>query len=117
MEKSLIDYLKQIPDFRHPSGRRPPLWLVLLIIILGMMSGYWGCRGLRRFIERHRTQLIKELEIPQARVPSYSTVRRVMIGSDYHQLTKVFNEWVNQFRKTRITEISVLYYLFVASLE
>ena len=40
MEKSLIDYLKQIPDFRHSSGTRHPLWLVLLIIILGMMSGY-----------------------------------------------------------------------------
>ncbi len=46
MEKSLIDYLKQIPNFRHSSGRRHPLWLVLLIIILGMMSGYWGYRGL-----------------------------------------------------------------------
>jgi hypothetical protein len=33
MDKSLIDYLKQIPDCREPHGLRHPLWLVLLIII------------------------------------------------------------------------------------
>ena len=98
MEKSLINYLKQIPDFRHPSGRRHPLWLVLLITILGIMSGNIGYRSIERFIERHRTELIKELKIPKARVPSYSTVRRVMKGLDYCELTKAFNEWANQFR-------------------
>ena len=42
LDKSLIDYLKQIPDERTASGRRHPLWLILLIMILGIMSGYWG---------------------------------------------------------------------------
>ncbi|WP_366511388.1 transposase family protein [Moorena sp. SIO4A1] len=63
MEKSLIDYLKEIPDHRSPHGLRHPLWLVLLIIIMGMMSGYWGYRQLGRFVERHRTQLISRLKI------------------------------------------------------
>ncbi len=65
MDKSLIDYLKQIPDSRNPHGCRHPLWLVLLIIIMGMMSGYWGYRQLGRFVERHRRALIQLLEIPQ----------------------------------------------------
>lgn len=78
-DKSLIDYLKQIPDERHAGGRRHSLWLILLIMILGIMSGYWGYRGLGRFVERHRRQLIETLEIPAARVPSYSTLRRVMM--------------------------------------
>ena len=38
------------------------------------MSGYWGYRGLGRFVERHRRQLIETLMIRQARVPSYSTI-------------------------------------------
>ena len=58
MDKSLIAYLKQIPDHRDPHGLRHPLWLVLLIIIMGMMSGYWGYRQLGRFVERHRRELI-----------------------------------------------------------
>ena len=97
LDKSLIDYLKQIPDERVPNGRRHPLWLILLIMILGIMSGYWGYRGLGRFVERHRRQLIDTLKIPGARVPSYSTIRRVMMQLDYQAVTHVFNEWASQY--------------------
>ena len=96
-DKSLIDYLKQIPDKRDASGKRHPLWLILLIMILGMMSGYWGYRGLGRFVERHRRQLIDTLKIRGARVPSYSTIRRVMMQVDYQAVTQVFNEWASQY--------------------
>ena len=96
MEKSLIDYLKQIPDPRDPHGLRHPLWLVLLLIIMGIMSGYWGYRQLGRFVERHRRELIKRLQIPKARVPSYSVIRRVMLALDYEQLQLVFNQWSQQ---------------------
>jgi hypothetical protein len=95
LEKSLIDHLKQIPDQRVPNGRRHPLWLILLLMILGIMSGYWGYRGLGRFVERHRRQLIEILDIPQARVPSYSTIRRVMMELDYQAVTQVFNDWAS----------------------
>ena len=97
LDKSLIDYLKRIPDEREAGGRRHPLWLILLIMILGIMSGYWGYRGLGRFVERHRRQLIETLKIPQARVPSYSTIRRVMMSLDYEAVTKVFNDWASQY--------------------
>ena len=97
LNKSLVDYLKEIPDHRDTHGRRHPLWLILLIMILGIMSGYWGYRGLGRFVERHRRQLIQVLNIPQARVPSYSTLRRVMIDLDYEAVTQVFNDWASQY--------------------
>ena len=96
-DKSLIDYLKEIPDERNAGGRRHPLWLILLIMILGIMSGYWGYRGLGRFVERHRRQLIDTLKIPGARVPSYSTIRRVMMELDYQAVTQVFNDWASQY--------------------
>ena len=97
MDNSLIDYLKQIPAHRAPHGCRHPLWLVLLIIIMGMMSGYWGYRQLGRFVERHRRELIKRLQIPKARVPSYSTIRRVMLDLDYEKLQEVFKQWSKQY--------------------
>ncbi|NEQ12176.1 MAG: ISAs1 family transposase [Moorea sp. SIO4E2] len=56
-------------------------------------SGYYGYRSLGRFTERHRRALITELKIPNATVPSYSTLRRVMMGLDYTQLRLVFNQW------------------------
>ncbi|MGD1698400.1 ISAs1 family transposase [Dapis sp. BLCC M229] len=99
MEKTLIDYLKEIPDFRDPKGCRHPLWLVLLIMIMGIISGYWGYRQLGRFTQRHRLSLIKLLNIPQARVPSYSTIRRVMVQLDYQKLQIAFNQWSQEYSK------------------
>ena len=104
MEKGLIDYLKDIPDIRERQGCRHEQWLVLLIMIMGIASGYWGYRGLGRFVERHRRELIKLLSIPQARVPSYSTIRRVMMGLDYEQLTKTFNQWASQYGNLPVHE-------------
>jgi hypothetical protein len=97
LDQSLIDYLKNVPDERNPNGRRHPLWIILLIIIMGIMSGYWGYRGLGTFIERHRRTIVKILKIPQARVPSYSTIRRVMMQIDYQVLASIFNEWASQY--------------------
>ena len=48
---------------------------------------------------RHRRQLIDALKIPGARVPSYSTIRRVMMQIDYQELTQVFNEWASQYTR------------------
>jgi hypothetical protein len=38
MEKTLIDYLKTVEDHRALRGRRYPLWLMLLLVILGTLS-------------------------------------------------------------------------------
>ena len=96
-DKSLIDYLQEIPDERDPHGKRHPQWLILLIMIMGIMSGYWGYRELGRFVERHRRELIKMFQVSRAEMPSYSTIRRVMMQLDYEQLTKVFNGWASQY--------------------
>lgn len=55
--------------------------------IMGIMSGYWGYRGLGRFIERHRRELIIMFQVSRAEMPSYSTIRRVMMNLDYEQLS------------------------------
>jgi hypothetical protein len=96
-DKSLIDYLKEIPDERDPHGRRHPLWLILLLIIMGIMSGYWGYRGLGRFVERHRREFITIFQVSRAEMPSYSTIRRVMMILDYKVLAKIFNQWASQY--------------------
>ena len=76
MSKSTIDYLKEVPDPRGKQGSRNDLWQILLIIIMGIMSGHKGYRGLERFVERHRRTLIKLLALKQGTAPSYSTLRR-----------------------------------------
>ncbi len=90
---SLIEKLKQVKDFRKDKGKRHPLWIVLVVIILGTMLGYSGYRELGEFAKNNRHRLSKEFNIIPERVPSYSTIRRVMMGVDWQSLLKMFNEW------------------------
>jgi hypothetical protein len=91
---SLIEHLKQVPEFRAARGQRHELWLVLLLIILDAMPGYWGYRPLAEFVEVYGKDICQKLElVSDTPLPSYSTFRRVMQGLDYHDLAKVFTNW------------------------
>jgi len=96
MSKSFVDYLKEIPDPRKPQGSTQDFWKLLLIITMGIMSGYHGYRGLGRFVERHRRSLIQQLKLKDGKAPSYSTMRRVMMNVDYEKLNNGFNSWVRE---------------------
>lgn len=91
---SLIDYLKQVPDFR--TQPRYPLWVVLLLVILGTMSNCLGYRALGDFAARHQAVLLDLLELPHQRLPSYSTIRQVMIRINFEDMTNAFNAWASE---------------------
>jgi len=97
----LIEKLKQVNDFRKDKGKRHPLWIVLVVIILGTMLGYSGYRELGEFAKNNlpwakskgRHRLSQKFNIIPERVPSYSTIRRVTMGVYWQSLLKMFNEW------------------------
>jgi hypothetical protein len=93
MSTNLIEELKKIEDVRTKTGRRHSLWLILLIIIMGTMSGYLGYRALGDFVNRHHEALIKTLKVPKNRLPSYSTIRKVMMEIDFEEFIRVLNNW------------------------
>ena len=101
MSKSIIDHLKEVPDPRGAQGSRDDLWQILLIIIMGIMSGHKDYRPLERFVERHRRTLIKLLALKHGTVPSYSTLRRMMIDVDYAKLNSAFNNWAQEQPRPR----------------
>ncbi|QYO63865.1 ISAs1 family transposase [Leptolyngbya sp. 7M] len=90
---TLIEALQTIPDHRRGAGRRYPLWVLLLLIILGTMSGYRGYRGLARFMQRHQGHLAEQLGLPRAELPSYSTIRRLLLEIDFNAVADAFNTW------------------------
>ena len=77
---------------------------------MGMMSGYWGYRQLGRFVERHRRTLIQLFQIPKSRVPSYSTLRRVMMRLDYHQLQTIFGFGAFRTHPTQDSKVGFIPY-------
>lgn len=90
---TLIEALQSIPDPRKASGRRYPLWVFLLLILLGTMSGYRGYRGLARFMERHQEHLATRLGLVRAELPSYSTIRRLLNLVDFDAVAEAFSQW------------------------
>ena len=90
---SLITHLKLIPDFR--TEPRYPLWVILLLVIMGTMSGAQGYRALEHFVARHQSVLLELLELPHKRLPSFSTLRRIMVRLDFEALTVAFNAWAS----------------------
>ncbi|WP_373539907.1 transposase family protein [Chamaesiphon sp.] len=80
MTTNLIEQLKLVEDFRTTDGRRHPLWLVLLFVIMETMNGASGYRACGDFVKRHQQELIETFGISRHGVPSYSTIRRVMMG-------------------------------------
>jgi hypothetical protein len=45
----LISYLKAIPDARMRRGVRFPAWYLLLVAVLGILSGCQSLRDLERY--------------------------------------------------------------------
>jgi hypothetical protein len=93
MGANLIKQLKQVEDFRTTDGRRHPLWLLLLFVIMGTMSGYVGYSAWGDFVKRHRRKLIETFGIQKHSFPSYSTIRRIVMGVDFDKLAAKFNDW------------------------
>jgi len=93
---NLIAFLKKVKDFRRGQGQRYPLWLILLIIIFGLMTGNLGYRSLGDFAQAHQSTILSYFRIRRGQMPSYSTIRRVMMGVDWSNLIEVFNEWAYQ---------------------
>lgn len=95
MEASLIKSLQKIRDFRAAQGRRYPLWLILLLIIMGTLSGCRGYQALEDFGVRHYEALSEKLGLTVNRLPSDTTFRRILHRLDFHLLTQEFGQWAS----------------------
>jgi hypothetical protein len=71
----LISSLRSIPNARMRRGVRIPAWYLLLVAVLGILSGCQSLRDLERFAIRHHAVLTEALEIELRRPPSDSSFR------------------------------------------
>ena len=78
MEASLIQSLQEIKDFRTLLRRRYPLWLILLSVIMGTISGCRSYYALEDFGTRHYGAVSEKLGLTVTRLPSDTTFRRIL---------------------------------------
>jgi hypothetical protein len=93
MGANLIQSLQEIRDFRAAQGRRYPLWLILLLIVMGTISGCRSYYALEDFGTRHYGAVSEKLGLTVTRLPSDTTFRRILQRLDFHQLVQKFEQW------------------------
>jgi hypothetical protein len=99
---NLIEHLKQVRDFRTQPHYE--LWVILLLVVMGVLSGCMSYRALEDFVARHQTALLELLDLPYARLPSYSTIRKAIERISYQSLTEAFNAWAIKTIEMQPTE-------------
>ena len=95
MGANLIQSLQEIRDFRASQGRRYPLWLILLLVIMGTISGCRSYYALEDFGARHYGEVSEQLGLKVTRLPSDTTFRRILQKLDFQTLAIQFEQWVN----------------------
>ena len=101
--KKFIEYLNELPDVRRKAGQRHHQNFVLMIALFATMSGYIGYRAIGSFIVKHREDLIALFKPDKDRVPSYSTVRRVLMKLNAKSFQQAYQKWLADVRSARAT--------------
>lgn len=96
MSKSIMCYLKELPDGRRAAGRRHEQAFILLLVLMSTMSGYQGYRSIGDFITRNERELLACFKPKKGRLPTFYTVRRVIQHLDFNQLSDSFYRWSQQ---------------------
>lgn len=93
---ALIEQLEKVPDWRRGRKVQYPLWLMLLLSLLGVMSGYSSLRGLEDFMQRHQQEVAELFGLAKAKLPSYSTLRDMAQHVDALKVSEIFTTWAKQ---------------------
>ena len=104
MLNSLISKLKEVKDFRKSQGRRHELWVVLTIIILALLTGNVSYKQITSFCKAEEEKLIEMLSITSKTLPSYSTIRRVMLGINIIDIQSILTSIINNYYSQKSQE-------------
>lgn len=90
---TLEERLALLPDFRRDQGKMHSMVDVLLIVIMAIMSGITGLRGMGDFVKRNKKDLKKHLKPRKGRLPSYHTITRVLEHLEFEDFAEQFHLW------------------------
>jgi hypothetical protein len=90
----LISFLQAIPDARMRCGVRIPAWYLLLVAVLGMLSGCQSLRNLERFAGRHHGVPSKSLGLEPRWPPSGSAFHHFFLQMGVKTLCAAICYWM-----------------------
>lgn len=96
MQYNLFDFLRSISDPRRGQGQRFSLEAVLGIIIMAILSGATGLRGIERFAKVNKSDLVDIFGFKHG-VPTFGTFRSILSALDPQKLAASFQEWMSTY--------------------
>lgn len=78
LQSTLMNYLTQVPDFRHARGQRFAWPCLLALVAAAVAAGQWTLRTMAAWACSHRAELLTALQPDCPRLPSLATWRRVL---------------------------------------
>ncbi|MDX5396111.1 MAG: ISAs1 family transposase [Hymenobacteraceae bacterium] len=91
MLSELIKQLDELPDKRRGAGKRHSIGVVLVLSIMATVSGMYSYHGMGDFVRANKEELLRLLGLK--RLPSYSTIRRVIMAVPTDELSYVLGHW------------------------
>ena len=82
-QTAILEAFSVLPDVRRGQGKRHTLPLCLAIFTLAVAAGNRGFLAIGDWIDSYRGALTELFEVE--RLPSYSTIRRVLLNQDYQE--------------------------------
>lgn len=84
-EVAILEAFAELPDPRRSSGQRHTQALCLSLFTLAITAGNKGFLAIGDWLKAYKDELIALFQPPKNRLPSYSTIRRLLLHLDYQQ--------------------------------
>lgn len=88
----LIDLLKAVPEFRDRRGRRHELWVILLIVVKGLLTGANTISKMALDAKLGKEWYLEKFGIDK--IPSRDTIRRALAKLEPEKLQTALCEWL-----------------------
>jgi DDE_Tnp_1-associated len=91
---AIVEVFRDLPDLRRTAGLRHEQALCLALFTLAISAGCRGFLAIQDWLSGYHSELLELFTPPKSRLPSYSTIRRVLLELDYeaysHCLARFF---------------------------
>jgi len=82
---TIIEAFSDLPDPRRTAGQRHQQALCLSLFTLAVTAGNRGFLAIGDWLKAYHDELVALLAPPKGRLPSYSTIRRVLLDLEYQR--------------------------------
>lgn len=85
---AILEAKAYLPDPRRRAGQRHSQALCLAVFTLAIAAGNKGFLAIGDWLAAYRAELLELFEVEKQRLPSYSTIRRVLVQLDYQKYSQ-----------------------------